>query len=98
MVDLLEEDDLEKEQADLDDNDDTVTTLFDLLALLTTPKEQEERLKPDPRRCLQQRLQHLEGNLQKISKAVAAFADKAESDRYLLEQYDEQLNGFKLKL
>ena len=64
------------------------------LAHLTTPEEQEERLKPDPRRCLQWRLQHLEGNLRKVSKAVAAVADKAELDQCLLEQYDEQLNGF----
>ena len=63
VVDLLEEDDLEKEQADLDDHDDRVTNLFDRLARLTTPEEREERLKPDPRRCLQRRLQHLEGNL-----------------------------------
>ena len=98
VVDLLEEDDLEKEQADLDDHDDRVTYRFDRLACLTTPEEQEKRLKPDPRLCLQWRLQHLEGNLRKISKAVASVADKVELDRCLIEQYDEQLNGFKLEL
>ena len=40
----------------------------------------------------------MEGNLRKVSKAVAAIADESELDRCLLERYDEQLNVFKVEL
>ena len=40
----------------------------------------------------------MEGDLWKVSKAVAAVADEAEVDRCLLEQYDKQQNGFKVEL
>ena len=89
MVDLLEEDyDMENEQAALDDHDNRVTDLFDHVARLTTPDEREERLKPDPWRCLQRRLQHLERNISKVAEAVPAITDEAEMDRCLLEEYD----------
>ena len=39
----------------------------------------------------------MEGNVRKVSEAVAAVADEAELDQCLLEQYDKQLNGFKLE-
>ena len=49
VVDLLvEEDDLKKEQADLDDHDDRVTGVLCCLAHLATPEEQAEKPKFDP--------------------------------------------------
>ena len=99
VVDLLEEEgDLAKEQADLDDHDDRVTDLLRRLTHLATPEDRAEKAKFDPRQCLQRRLSHLEANLRKVSNAVSAAAEKTEVDRCLLEQYDEQQNGFKLEL
>ena len=99
VVDLLEEEgDLAKEQADLDDHDDRVTDLLRRLTHLATPEDRAEKAKLDPRQCLQRRLAHLEANLRKVSDAVSAAAEKTEVDRCLLEQYDEQQNGFKLEL
>ena len=49
IVDLLqEEEELEGEQAILDDHDDKVAGLFDRLAYLNTPVEHEIKAKPDP--------------------------------------------------
>ena len=68
VVDLLmEEDDLKKEQADLDDHDDRVTGLLRRLARLAMPEDQAEKRKFDPQRSLQRRLLHLEANLRKGS-------------------------------
>ena len=89
---------MENEQTALNNHDDTVTDLFGCLLNLATPEEREERSKPDPRRSLHRRLLHLEGNLRKVSKAVFAIADEAEVDQCLLEEYDEEQNGFKLEL
>ena len=89
MVDtciLEEEDDLEKQQADLDDHDDRVTGLLRSLAHLVTPEEETEKPKLDPWWRLQRRLWHLEGNVRKVSDAVSAVADKTKVNRRLLEQ------------
>ena len=40
----------------------------------------------------------METNLRKLSGAVSAVAEKTKVDRCVLEQYDEQQNGFKLEL
>ena len=64
VVDLLvEEDDLEKEQADLDDHDDRVTGLLRPLAHLAAPEDRAEKAKFNPRQRLQRRLLHLKANL-----------------------------------
>ena len=99
VVDLLEEaGDLENEQTALDDHDDRVAGLLRHLTHLVTPEDQAEKPKLDPWLSLQRRLLHLEANLQKVSDAVSAVADETEVDRCLLEQYNEQQNGFKLEL
>ena len=99
VVDLLEEkDDLENEQAALDNHDDRITGVLHHLAHLITLEEQAEKPKLDPRQSLQRRLLHLGGNLRKVSEAVSAVADKTIVDHYLLELYEEQQNGFKLEL
>ena len=77
VVDLLEEEDLKKEHAALDNHDNMIIGLFGRLANLPT---QEERSKPDPGRSLHRRLLHLEGSLCKVSEVVFAFADKVEVD------------------
>ena len=99
VVDLLvEKNDVEREQADLDDHDDRVTGLLRHLAHLAMLEGQAEKPKFDPRRSLQRRLLHSEANLRKVSDAVFAVADKTKVDHCLLEQYNEQQNGFKLEL
>ena len=98
MVHLLEEEDLETEQAVLDEHNDRITGLLDRLERLATPARGEENDRPDPKRSLQRRLLHLEGNLRNVSDTVSAIENKPEVDRCLLEQYDEQQNGFKLEL
>ena len=80
----------------LDEHDDRVTVLFDRISGLTTPVKRE--IKVDPKQYLTKRLQHLECNLRKVAAQVSTAADKPEMDRCLLEQYDEQINGFKFEL
>ena len=98
VVDLLVEEDLDTEQAVLDEHDDWITGLLDRLERLATPAGGEEKHRPDPKRSLKRRLLDLEGNLRKVSDAVSTVEEKPEVDRCLLKQYDEQQNGFKLKL
>ena len=77
---MEEKEDLDNEQAALDDHNDRVAGLFDCLTHLATPEEGEEKPTPDPLLSLHRRLLHLEGNLPKIAEAVSAIADKAEVD------------------
>ena len=99
VVDLLERaEELETEQTVLDDHTDRITRLLVHLECLVMPGEGEEKCKPNPKRSLQRKLLHLEGNLQKASDAVTAMEDKLKVGRCVSEQYDEQQNGFKLKL
>ena len=99
LVDLLDTaQDLETEQAALNEHDDRLTGLLDRLERLATPARKEERHLPDPTPELQRRLAHLEENLRKVDKAVTTIEAKPDVDRCLLEQYDEQLNGFNLEL
>ena len=63
------------------------------VASLPLPEGRKEKSNSDPRQSLLQ----LEGNLQKVA-TVSAIADEAKVDQCLLEQYDEQLSGFKLEL
>ena len=67
VVDLFkEDDDLENDQASLDNHDDRVTDLFDRLAHLASLEELEEKPKPDPWQSLQQRVLDLEDNHRKV--------------------------------
>ena len=69
VVDTLEEEgDLETEHAALDDHEDgSMACMLHRLAHLVTAEEQAEKPKLDPRRSLQRRLLHLDGNLRKVS-------------------------------
>ena len=85
IVDLLQDEELEGEQAILDDHDDKVAGLFDRLAYLNTPVEREVKAKPDPLQHLSKRLQHVEWNIRKVAAAVSTAADGLDVDRCLLE-------------
>ena len=103
-VALLEEDeDLDREQAVLDEHDDRVTGLFNRITGLITPVRREIKAYPKQHiskrlQHISKRLQHLERNLRKVATDVSTAADKREVDRCLLEQYDEQINRFKVEL
>ena len=61
IVDLIKStDELENEQASMDDYDDKVTGLFDRLTCLAIPEEREEKSRLDPREHMRKRLQRLE--------------------------------------
>ena len=97
IITLLEEEtDLDTEQATLADHDDKVSGLFNRLVMLITPVEHEA--KANPHQNLIKRLQHLECNLRKVSAEISTAADNPELDRFWIEQYDEQINGFKFEL
>ena len=99
IVDILKEkEDLEYEQATLDEHDDRVTDLFGRLVLLVGPEEREVKVRIHPQQHLRRRLQYTEQNLRKVTAAVLSAAEQPNADRSWLEQYDEQVNGFKLKV
>ena len=56
-------DELETEQAAMDEHNKRVTDLLDCLAWLATPKERGLKVKIDPQQHLRRRLQHVEQNL-----------------------------------
>ena len=71
IVDILEEGEvLEREQAILNDHKDMVAALLDCLACLVSLLECKVKPKADMHQHLQSRLQHLEWNLHKVTKAV----------------------------
>ena len=90
VFDLLEEDDLETEQAILDNHDDRITGVLDALERLAKPVSGEEKHKPDPKQSVQRRLLHLEGKLRKVSDTVSAIEEKQELDQCLWEHYNKQ--------
>ena len=99
IVDVLENDEEQtREQAVIDDHDNKVTELFTRILRLTMEEEREEEAKLDPRKHLSKRLQHLERNLRTVATAVSSAVEHPRVDRCLLEQYDEQLNGFRLEV
>ena len=83
IVDLIDNnEDLESEQAAMDDHDDKlkVTGLFNRPARLAMLEEHEEKVRLDPREHLRKRLQHLEHNLQKVASAVSSTAEQPDVD------------------
>ena len=96
--DLESEEDQEREQAIIDDQDTKVTDLFTRLAPLAVEEKHEEVVKIDPRDHLKKRLEHLERNLRTVAAAVSSAMEASDVHRCLLEQYDEQLSGFKLEV
>ena len=96
IFDILEkEEELEPEQATFDEHDDMVTDLFNRLA---TPEECEVKARIDPWQHLHRRSQHVEQNPRKVTVAVSSAAEQANVDGCLLEQLDEQVNGFELEV
>ena len=93
---LKEEDDLETEQAAMDEHEDRVRNLGDRLLQLVLQEEpgQKELTDPQPRglhRCLALIIE-----LRDISEAVETLAADPGLYHCLLKQYEEQISSLKL--
>ena len=101
IVDLINEDTLDGEQAILDENDDKIAALIVRLQQMvsssssTTPSLGGES---NPARRLSKQLNHLDKELQAVRCAVESISPDVEIDSCLLLQYEEQLSSLKTAL
>ncbi len=101
VIDIIDEDALEGEQAILDENDDRISNLtMRVQRLVSSSPSSTSPLstRPDPSHCLSKRLSHLDKELQTIVHAVESIGPDSEIDSCLLKQYEEQLSGLKTEL
>ncbi len=101
VVDLIDEEALEGEQAILDENDDRIsnpTIRVQRLVSSTPSTTSPLSTRLDPSQCLSKRLSHLDKELLIIVCAVESIGPESEIDSCLLKQYEEQLSGLKTEL
>ena len=98
VVDLVEQEELERKQAILEEHDDRVTDYSYRLQQLLCPDERTPKAEPDPRRHLHRRMARVEQNLREVARAVEAIEITPATDRCLLQQYDEQVSYIRMEL
>ena len=100
VIDALEEEDeLEREQAVMDDHESRVAHISISLKALSVPtKESIVKVDDKEQNLFRRRLAHLEKNLRKVNAQIEHLDPGPGIDRFLLEQYKDQFDGFKLEL
>ena len=89
---------LEHEQAILDDHDDKVTYITVHLDHLTSREDTSVKLEGETQLLLHKRLANIERSIQRVNARIEPITPGPDVDRYLLEQYEDQMSGLKLKL
>ncbi len=98
MVDYLEGELLNAEQAALDEHDDRVADLTIRVRQLVCGSEPSHDSEPSASRCLAKRMDHIRNELQHVLSTVDSAGSGAHADPCLLLQCEEQLAGIKTEL
>ena len=100
LVDLVEEGELEAEQATLDEHEDKTLRLASRLRQIISECEAGTYTtdQSTPNQHLSKRLRHIEQNLSLVVSAVDSTASGPDVDTCLLHQYESQLSDLKTEL
>ena len=100
VIDLIDEDAIEEEQAVLDDHDDRIADFtVRLQALVQAPTlSASPSTESESHRFISKRLSCLDQELEAVARGVESTLSSGEADMVLLTQYEEQLSSLKADL